>query len=220
MYAYPHPQNPQYNPQMNAPAYPMGNPMTRGQKIALGVFGGATAIAVTAAIILLPGKASAKDLPTVTPTFPDPKPSSTKKPAGSPPPYGNACFPPDMGGGNAYDVSYWDAGGPVPARQRIFDMFDALGYSTPSNRSTMNDPGPDAALGGNDDVPNPEVVRFQKHYNSASRLGLFPNMGGLWEDGLVGPCTLNGGKYVMDQLAANGLDGSAWQDLATGQRKL
>lgn len=221
VYAYPHPQNPQFNPHTGpAPyAHPMGNPMTRGQKIALGIVGGVTAVGATLAIILLPGKASAKDLPP-PPVFSDPKPTSTKKPAGSPPPYGNACFPPNMGGGNAYDVAYWDAGGAVPARERIFAMFDALGYSTPTNRSTMNDPGPDAALGGNDDVPNPEVVRFQKHYNQASRAGLFPNMGGLWEDGLVGPCTLNGGKYVMDQLAANGLDGSAWQDLATGQRKL
>lgn len=187
------------------------NPLTRGQKIALGVIGGVAAIGTVAAIILIPGSASAKTPPITTPT---PKP--TGKPAGSPPPYGDSCFPENMGGAQRYDYEYWDKGGNVvAARQGIFDAFESLGYDTPTNRSTMNDPGPDAVLGGGDDVPNSEVTRFQKDYNKVSRAGKFTpgvKMGGLWEDGLVGPCTLNGLKYVMDNLS-----GRKWSDVVAGK---
>ena len=211
---YPQPGYPtQYNPYAS-------NPMTRGQKIALGVVAGVTAIGVGAAIILIPR--GAKAATTVPKTGPGqaPKVRPTSKPPGSPPPYGDSCFPPNMGGTQAYDHTFWDAGGTVPARERIFSFFSQFGYATPADRSTMNDPGPDAALGGGDDVPNAEVKRFQKNYNEGSRNNLFPNMGGLWEDGYVGPCTLNGLKYVDDQIAVAGGNPEDWQDLVAGTKTL
>jgi hypothetical protein len=188
------------------------NPLTRGQKIALGVIGGVAAIGTVAAIILIPGTAKAKPRPT-EPTKPEKKP--TRKPPGSPPPYGDSCFPPAMGGTQAYDNAFWDKGGNVmEAREGIFAAFEGLGYETPRDRSTMNDPGPDAALGGGDDVPNSEVRRFQKDYNKVSTAKKFvaQDMGGLWEDGLVGPCTLNGLKFVMDNL-----QGRTWSDVVAGK---
>jgi len=188
------------------------NPLTRGQKIALGIVAGFAAIGTVAAIILIPGTAKADVLP--TPETPSKKPSG--KPSGSPPPYGDSCFPEDMGGTQAYDTSYWDKGGDVvKAREGIFTAFESLGYQTPTDRSTMNDPGPNAELGGGDDIPNSEVKRFQKDYNKVSRAGKFTpgvKMGGLWEDGLVGPCTLNGLKYVMDNLS-----GRDWSDIVAGK---
>jgi hypothetical protein len=149
-------------------------------------------------------------------------PGSKKRPAGHPSPYGKACYPPKWGGSNAYDQDYW-GGGPA-GRQQIFDAFTVLGYATPTDRDTMNDLGPDAsgkvagdegfdagsALGGDNDVPNPEVKRFQKNYNAVSRWKNFTSgMGGLDEDGLVGPCTLNGIRLVLDNLA----DGQEWQSV-------
>jgi hypothetical protein len=141
--------------------------------------------------------------PEVVPEVP-PQPSgqTPKRPSGHPSPYGKACFPPAYGGSNAYDTAYWEAGGTVVARQRIFDHFESLGYQTPDDRDTMNDLGPDGKL-GNDDVPNSEVRRFQKDYNTVSRWGGFlpkSTMGGLDEDGMVGPCTLNGLKLVFENI--------------------
>jgi hypothetical protein len=208
-----YPANPMhYNPY--AP-----NPLTRGQKIALGVVAGVTALGVGAAIILIPRGAKAATVPQTGPGQ-APRVRPTSKPPGSPPPYGDSCFPPSMGGTQAYDNAFWDEGGPVPARERIFNYFQLLGYATPADRSTMNDPGPDAALGGGDDVPNAEVKRYQKDYNAASRANVFPNMGGLWEDGYVGPCTLNGLKYVMDQIAAAGGAPEDWAGLVSGDKTL
>lgn len=214
MYAYPHPQNPALIHPANF-RHAQANPLTRKQKIALGVGAGVAVLGVTAAIILIPRKAKAQPAPPIDTD--EGKRGRGGKPAGSPPPYGDACFPQNMGGTQAYDNSFWDAGGTVAARQRIFDAFQSLGYSTPTDRSTMNDPGPDAALGGGDDIPNAEVRRFQKDYNGASRRKVFANMGGLWEDGFVGPCTLNGVKYVLDQLAAAGVTPETWPRIAAGE---
>lgn len=129
--------------------------------------------------------------PTVEPLPPvgPPGPRRPQRPPGHPPPWGGSCRSPD----NAYDANFWDS------KQTILDAFDILGYETPTDRETMNRLGPDGELGGGDDVLNPEVRRFQKDYNKVSRAGKFlPDMGGLDEDGLVGPCTLNGLKVVLD----------------------
>lgn len=145
----------------------------------------------------------AKPSPGPSPTPPGPgpvKPSggSKKRPSGDPPPYGHACFPPEFGGSNAYDQQYWDAGDTAEERERIFEAFDILGYATPTDRNTMNAVGPDGKLGGGDDIPNPEVRRFQADYNAVSRKGNFlPSMGGLDTDGKVGPCTLNALHLVI-----------------------
>lgn len=133
---------------------------------------------------------------------PDPTPPKTR-PDGDPAPFGHACFPPAYGGSNRYDTTYWEAGGTAVARARIFDAFEGLGYSTPADRDTMNELGPDAELGGGDDVPNPEVTKFQRDYNTVSRWNQFvpkAQMGGLDQDGKVGPCTLNALKLVHDNL--------------------
>lgn len=163
--------------------------------------------AAVAAILIFSGgkKKSAapppgdQDLPPDLPPPPTPSPS---RPSGHPPPYLKACYPPAYGGSNRYDTAYWEAGGTARARQRIFEHFGGLGYSTPNDRDTMNDLGPDGKL-GEDDVPNEEVRRFQKDYNAVSKKrNVAANMGGLDTDGMVGPCSLNALKYIYD-LGAN-----------------
>lgn len=213
MYNYPHPENPHHS--SHSPHHnPMHNPLTRRQKIWIGVAASATALGVGAAIILLPKQAQAAPVPAPVPDNGGGRPA---KPPGSPPPFGDSCFPQEMGGTQRYEFDYWDAGGVVPARERIFAFFNGAGYQTPSDRSTMNDPGPDGALGGGDDVPNEEVRSYQRDYNRASRANVFPSMGGLWEDGLVGPCSLNGAKYVMAQLAEAGVSLEQWKAIARGE---
>jgi len=137
----------------------------------------------------------------VPPTPPAPTPTP-QRPSGHPSPYGKSCYPPAYGGTNAYDTAYWEAGGTAAARQRIFDHFESLGYQTPGDRDTMNDLGPDGKL-GNDDIPNAEARRFQKNYNTVSRWGGYlpkSTMGGLDEDGMVGPCTLNALKLAFENI--------------------
>jgi hypothetical protein len=127
--------------------------------------------------------------PTVEPLPPPPGPRRAQRPPGHPPPYRGKCLPPH----NEYDANFWYS------EQTILDAFDILGYETPTDRTTMNRLGPDEKLGGGDDVPNAEVRRFQKDYNKVSLGGKFvPDMGGLDEDGLVGPCTLAALKVVLD----------------------
>lgn len=127
------------------------------------------------------------------PVEPAPVKPSNKRPPGSPPPQGAGCAD------GQYDAAFWNS------RASILNAFDSLGYATPQDRDTMNKLGADNALGGGDDVSNPEVVRFQNDYNKVSKRGEFaPKMGGLDPDGLVGPCTLNGMKYVLDNLGSNG----------------
>ena len=173
-----------------------------------------------ALIYLLRGKkkevAVAPPRKKVVPPAPKPTPSQRdKKPSGHPPPYLKQCFPPSAGGGNKYNTAYWDAGGTPTARARVFAGFEGLGYTTPSDRDTMNALGPDAKLGGGDDIPNNEVKRFQIDYNAVSVAEQFAtDMGGLIQDGLVGPCTLNGMKYVMDSMEP----GEEWQKIVQKAR--
>ncbi len=150
-----------------------------------------------------------KKVPTVEPeVVPEVEPPSgpppKNRPAGHPSPFGKGCYPPAYGGQNRYDTAYWEAGGTPTARQRIFDHFESFGYQTPADRDTMNALGEDEQLGGGDDIPNEEVRRFQKNYNTVSRWGGFlpkSTMGGLDQDGKVGPCTLNGLKLAFDNIS-------------------
>jgi len=169
--------------------YSPNPPLTRRGKIAIGTIVGITAIGL--GIVLYPRKSHA-----AVPKPDEPKkPTGSKRPPGEPPnPTGKSCLVHD----DAYDQAYWDAGGTAAARARIFSAFEEGGYSTPTNRDTMNELGSDQALGGNDDLPNPEVERFQNEYNAVSRWGGHRSaMGGLRPDGFVGPCTINGLKYAI-----------------------
>ncbi len=144
------------------------------------------------------GKAKASSVVAIPP---EPKRQPKMRPPGDPPPYGASCRT------GAYDAEFWNS------KDVIFEGFQTLGYQTPSDRDTMNELGGDKALGGGDDVPNNEVKRFQRDYNKVSRRGEFtPNMKGLDVDGLVGPCTLTGMKYVLDNLGANG----NWNQIVAG----
>jgi len=135
---------------------------------------------------------------------PLPQDTGSKIPKGEPPnpagkgPYGN------------YDHGYWEQDTPSGTKMFVLKHFEDFGYATPSDRDTMNDPGPDQKLGGGDDIPNNEVRRFQKEYNAVSRSRVFagPEMGGLMPDGFVGPKTLNGLKFVADNLGAK-----RWSDV-------
>lgn len=228
-YAYqPNPQAYQPNPQhpfgLRYNPYRHYNPLPLAAKIGIGV--AAVAAVSVGAYLLWPKEAKAGGPPGGT--VPPPAPTNGGRqpggrPSGNPPPYGFACFPPDYGGSNAYDKAYWDTGGDTAARARIFEAFEELGYQTPTNRDTMNELGPlgsgtpgsgGGLLGGGDDVPNSEVSRFQNDYNSVARWGKFlTGMGGLDVDGLVGPCTLNGMKYVLDNLG-----NEEWSDVVGESR--
>lgn len=128
----------------------------------------------------------------------EPEPEPKKGPLGGGRPKG------DPPGGDSYDSAYWGSGN--SARQKILLHFKALGYSVPIDRDTMNELGADGKLGGGDDIPNPEVKRFQHDYNNVSRIGgdmvlghpVPTGMGGLSEDGFVGPYVLNGLKYLNE----------------------
>lgn len=178
------------------------NPMSRRAKIATGTIAGI--LVVGGLIAFWPAKATAA---TPTPDKPKPKPTGGKRPGGEPPnPTGKSCLVHD----DAYDQPFWDTGGTAAARQRIFDAFASGGYATPTGRDTMNELGGDGALGGDDDLPNPEVKRFQNEYNAVSRWGNYrTNMGGLSPDGFVGPCTINGIKYAVIDADTN----KTWQEI-------
>jgi hypothetical protein len=169
------------------------------------------------AVALLASKKKKKTTPevvvpeTVIPKPPPkPKPDSTR-------PMGN---PPNPAGG-PYDQKYWDASRGGVGREGIRRHFNKYGYPVDINDFPMNELGPKGTgsdianasgstgkLGGADDKPSAAVRNFQRHYNAVSRLGksgavvtgvkVPSNMGGLDEDGLVGPFTLNGVKYVLD----------------------
>jgi len=151
------------------------------------------------------------------PPTPPPQPSTPSKPAGNPP------------RGDSYDDAFW---GPDPDSQmiKIREFFKYLGYPVDVTPHPMNILGPKGAierenydgttgkLGGNDDEPSATVRQFQKNYNQVSRLNkaekLFPSsMGGLSTDGMVGPYTLNGLRYAVEELKAGKAGGRNWQDL-------
>jgi len=184
-----------------APYYPPAHnpPLTRAAKVWLAI--GAVVVVGAGTFLLWPKPAKAEVLPPLPP-LPGPTPKNNGRPSGHPQPYGAACYP-APGGQSAYDKAFWDAGGTAVARERVLEVFQRFGYSTPVGRDTMNDPGPDADLGGGDDIPNDEVRRFQREYNAVSRSGVFlpkTTMGGLDEDGFVGPCTLNGMRLIDENL--------------------
>lgn len=124
------------------------------------------------------------------PALPD---VNTPRPDGDP--LGRACHQ------GEYNEAYW------PTQASVKGTFAMLGYPVP-DRPTMNELGPDGALGGGDDVPNPVVVQFQDDYNAMSGIGVLGNMaGGLNTDGFVGPCVLNGLENVLMHF-----DGNEWAD--------
>jgi hypothetical protein len=152
---------------------------------------------------------------------PKPKPAAqtSNRPSGNPP------------GGSSYDGEYW--GSDSEARMtKIRDYFIRLGYQVTSGPWPMNVLGPKGAveltnepgsvpekgmLGGKDDADNPIVKLFQKDYNTVSRLNNADKiytaeggkMGGLDKDGMVGPYTLNGLRYAVDNLPG----GKTWPQL-------
>lgn len=158
--------------------------------------------AVGAGLLLYWYATRAQAQPTLPPVVEPPR--KPKRPPGHPPPYGSLCRPSAYGGKSRYDTSYWEVGSEDEIRERIFEAFESLGYETPEDRDTMNDPGAPGdglgAAGEVPDLPSEEVRRFQKDYNRASRAKFLADMGGLDEDGFVGPCTLNAIVYVRENL--------------------
>ena len=149
--------------------------------------------------------------------IPTPKPApSPTRPAGNPP------------GGDRYDPAYW--GSTTDERlESIRRHFVELGYQVEVGAWPMNIVGPkgkdvmpvmentDGTMGkpgGGDDTANPTVKEFQHNYNMVSRLNRAEkiysvNMGGLGEDGYVGPYTLNGLRTAVEGLPG----GKLWSDL-------
>jgi hypothetical protein len=182
-----------------------------------------------AAALLLGTKKKKKSAPAPTPDFipdenyeddalpyiPDaaPAPKDSSKPSGNPP------------RGDTYDEAYWGASH-NERLENIRKHFVFLGYPVDVIPYPMNILGPDGdismpnydnsigKLGGGDDQPNSDVRAFQHDYNVVSRLNKAEKiygqaMGGLYEDGLVGPFTLNGLRYAKEGLPG----GKKWSDL-------
>lgn len=119
--------------------------------------------------------------------------------------------------GSSYDGAYWD---PTPGDPRLISIrkhFASLKYPVEIGPWPMNELGPlgtlemknesgsTGKLGGGDDKPNEIVRKFQKEYNAVSQAKKFgggQKMGGLAPDGLVGPLTLNGLRFVSENLGA------------------
>lgn len=142
----------------------------------------------------IPSPYGVSTLPAMPVPTPKPKPTASKIPAGSPP---NPAGPGEWGN---YDHGYWDSAA------KIKEIFKELGYAVPT-RDTMNDPGPNKKLGGDDDIKSLEVEKFQDEYNAVSRSKTFASgMNGLASDGFVGPKVLNGLKFVIDNL-----NGKKWR---------
>jgi hypothetical protein len=182
--------NEQMQHHMQTMGYSPNPPLTRRAKVAIGTI---TGLLVVGGVVAFWPRTSHAAPP--KPDNEEKKPTGSKRPPGEPPnPTGKSCLVHD----DAYDQAYWDQGGTAAARARIFEAFQEGGYATPTDRDTMNALGGDQALGGNDDLPNPEVKRFQNEYNAVSRWGGHRSgMGGLAPDGFVGPCTINGLKYAI-----------------------
>lgn len=161
-----------------------------------------------------PYESTPSDEPTpYIPPTPAPKPTTPTRPAGNPP------------RGDSYDGNYWGAT-PDERLKGIRQHFVDLGYQVQVIPHPMNFLGPKGGtelvntdgskgkLGGGDDDPNATVKRFQHEYNMVSRLNkadkiYSQSMGGLDEDGMVGPYTLNGLRYAKEGLPG----GKTWNDL-------
>lgn len=153
---------------------------------------------------------AADDVPSYVPppVTPRPQPGAKTKPSGNPP------------RGDKYDGPYW--GADADARlTSIREHFKKIGYSVEVGAWPMNKLGPKGSvelknkdgtvgkLGGEDDEPSATVLQFQKDYNAVSRSKVFvAGMNGLSPDGLVGPYTLNGIRYVVQSLQSK-----TWPDL-------
>ncbi len=156
-----------------------------------------------------------EDVPVYTAPPPaDKKPRDPSRPVGSPP------------RGSNYDAAYWGSN----TEERLISIrqhFVNLGYPVQVSAHPMNILGPKGdfelenidgskgKLGGNDDRPNPTVTNFQRDYNRISRLNkaekfIQANMGGLADDGAVGPLTLNGLRTATEVVKASA---KGWKDL-------
>lgn len=150
----------------------------------------------------------------VPPTAPPkPAPSDPSRPSGNPP------------RGDSYDGSYWgDAleDQLTSIRQHFANLdYDVNVGPWPMNKlgpkgtlEIVNEDGSVGKLGGDDDSPSETVRKFQKEYNTVSRLNkadkiYSQNMGGLATDGLVGPYTLNALRYANEGLPG----GKMWTDI-------
>jgi len=153
---------------------------------------------------------------------PPPAPAKPKtdpsRPSGNPP------------RGDSYDGAYW--GGSLNDQLiSIRKHFSDLGYNVeigpwPMNKlgpkgtvEIQNEDGTKGKLGGDDDIPNDIVKKFQSDYNAVSKLSkadkiYSQSMGGLSTDGFVGPYTLNGLRYAIEGLPA----GKIWNDLIMSAR--
>ncbi len=155
------------------------------------------------------------------PPDPAPKPRTPNVPAGNPP------------RGDSYDAGYWGS----TSDERLSNIrshFVQLGYNVEVGPWPMNVLGPKGdheltnkdgtkgKLGGDDDQPNETVRDFQRNYNQVSRLNKAEKyfepigqstMGGLAKDALVGPYTLNGLRFAVEEIKAG--KGKPWPDLIT-----
>lgn len=147
------------------------------------------------------------------PPSPAPKPSTPSRPAGNPP------------RGSEYDEAYWGST-PDERLTSIRQHFADLGYMVEVGPYPMNILGPKGSvemknidgtlgkLGGQDDKSDATVKKFQHDYNVVSRLNkaekiYAQSMGGLSEDGFVGPYVLNALRYAKEGLPG----GKTWPDL-------
>jgi len=156
---------------------------------------------------------AADDLPSYVPPPVTPKPTP-QKPTRPP----GATFR-----GDSYDGDFWGSTGDERLK-KIREFFKKFGYAVEVGPWPMNKLGPKCedgkvelknqdgttgCLGGGDDQPSAVVRQFQKDYNAVSFSKIFvSNMGGLDPDGLVGPYTLNGLRYVNENL-----QGKLWPDV-------
>lgn len=170
-----------------------------------------------AAVLAMGGKKKKKG-PDIVPPLED-LPPPPPAPNGSSAYWKTAGNPP---GGKSYDPNYW--GSSTDERiETIRKYFSAFGYPVeigpwPMNKmgplgttEVTNEDGTKGKIGGGDDGPANEIVRqFQRDYNivsKAKKFGGSQKMGGLNPDGYVGYYTLNGLRFVKENL-----NGKLWQD--------
>ena len=112
--------------------------------------------------------------------------------------------PPNPAGG-LYDRDFWDVKGRLNLR-KVREVFNELGYVVPINDEPMNINGNNRIRG--DEIKSDDVLEFQSDYSTVSRKNpIKMHMGMLILDGLMGPNTLNGLKFALDNTA----DGDEWK---------
>lgn len=158
---------------------------------------------------------SSDDIPPYIPPTPGARPEpASNQPAGPPPRR------------DSYDEAYWGATSAARLTS-IRQHFADLGYPMQVSAHPVNILGPKGTIefenidgtmgkmGGGDDQPNATAKKLQHEYNVVSRLNqaekFIPgNMGGLDEDGKVGPYTLNGLRTAKELTATTA---KRWPDL-------